>query len=108
MINVGAIIAWIVAAFPVLKLVLDFTKEGLDATKTAQEVFKREEEPLQLPSADDKAVERARAMADLLRSYALFGFLEYLLWATRGVLLIATFWKMLTFWERVFAPKRQN
>jgi len=107
-IDFGGIIAGIVAAFSLFKSLLDFTKTGLDTTKTAQEVFKREEEPLRLPGADDKAVERARAMADLLRSYALFGFLEYLLWATRNVLLIVTFWKMLASWERLLSSKKRD
>jgi len=36
---------------------------------------------------DPQAIERTRAAADLVRSFALFGFLEYLLWATQAVFL---------------------
>lgn len=111
---IGGFIYW-------LRQVLGLTKE-LETTKTAQDAFGAGQRLLRLPNApkrpdqdeqsqsgpiDAQEIERARAAADLLRSYIPFGFLEYLLWATRAVVLVTVMLKLLDFFARRYPPKPQ-
>ncbi len=79
---------WLYAAvtksYPILKSLLDMGKQGLDMTKTAQDIFNPANQQLKEDTADTPA-DRAYAAAALIRSIAIMGFLEYLLWATKIV-----------------------
>ncbi len=72
------ILSAIIAALgglPILKQLIDVVNGSLDLTKKVREdLFHDGEKALQQPDSDEHAVERTRAAADLLRSYALFGF----------------------------------
>ncbi len=109
---IGGVIFW-------LRQMLGLTKE-LETTKTAQDAFGAGQRLLRLPGApkrpdqgeqdqsgavDSQDIERARATADLLRSYIPFGFLEYLLWTTRAVVLVTVMLKLLDFFARRYPPK---
>jgi len=66
-----------------------------------------QDEQSQSGTVDAQEIERARAAADLLRSYIPFGFLEYLLWTTRAVVLVTVMLKLLDFFARRYPPKSQ-
>lgn len=93
--DIGSILAGLGGAATILKQVFDLFNSGLEATKNAQQTFAAGERLLQppadTPETPEQATARARALADLLRSYALFGLLEYLLWATRATLAVVVF-----------------
>lgn len=88
---------WIllVSLFNAIKVALDVRKTSLDATEAATEMFNSGKKLLHIDTPDkdeepvtDPEVARAHAAADLIRSYAFFGLLEYLLWATRAIAVI--------------------
>ncbi len=118
--DVGAIIAAISAFFASLGAAIGFTKNALDTTKSATELFDSGKrllhiaEPDESEAADTEApptdaeVARARAAADLIRSYAVFGFLEYLLWATRAIIVMLALTRWVDTMTRWYAPRKNE
>ncbi len=102
----AAIIAAL-AGLPILKQLIDVVNGSLDLTKKVREdLFHDSEKALQQPDSDEHAVERARAAADLLRSYALFGFLEYLLWLGKALVLLNVLAQWFRLMDRYLPPPR--
>lgn len=87
-IDIPTILAWALTIFRWLQELLGFGKGALETAKTAKELFEGVQE--QVSSKDEKeqekGLERARIVSELLRSYALFGFLEYLYRTTMALL----------------------
>jgi hypothetical protein len=61
--------------------------------------------PIELPDTDELDIRRAHAVADVVRSYALIGFLDYLVWATKVAGLVALFAHWVKFTERFDRPQ---
>lgn len=61
-----------------------------------------------LEPVTDREVARAHAAADLIRSYALFGLLEYLLWATRAVVVMWAVMHWIDSAMRRFSPPARD
>ena len=108
---IGGALGWLGAA-------IGFTRNTLDTTKAATDVFETGKNLLHIGSGTDVAakaepvtdiaVQRARAAADLIRSYTVFGFLEYLLWATK---LVVGVWALMRWCEtaqRWFRPAKND
>jgi hypothetical protein len=72
----------------------------LTATKTAQEIMTAGGKTVDEIETDTTAEARARAAADFLRSYALFGLLELGLWIGKGVFMAFLYHRWLTHVER--------
>ena len=90
--NLGIIFAWIVEI--TLKWVPSafyFFNKGLETTKNATDAISSVKNLLPEPKDDETSpediAERIYAVSSLTRSYALFGFLELLLWIWKGIIL---------------------
>lgn len=87
-IDIPTLLAWAPVIFRWLQEILGFGKGALETAKTAKELFEGVQE--QVSSKDEKeqkaGIERAHILSELLRSYALFGFLEYLYRTTMALL----------------------
>lgn len=79
-IDFAALTFWAVALFRWLQQILGFGKGALETAKTATAIFNDTKALIESPEKDkkEKGIEQARIVAELLRSYALFGLLEYL------------------------------
>jgi len=118
--DIGAIIAAIGGVFAWLGAAIGFTKNALDTTKSATELFDSGKRLLHIAEPDtskspetevpptDIEVERARAAADLIRSYAFFGFLEYLLWATKAIVVILALTRWFDTMTRWYRPRKNE
>ncbi len=106
---------WIGPVIVGIRQFLGLTQDTIKTTQSATEALNAGKRLLHISADDadagadqdtgseptDRDVERARAMADLIRSFAIFGFLEYLLWATRAVLMLVALLRMQASVERV-------
>src|SRR5438876_1038852 len=95
--GLGRIFRWVATILPQL---FNWFNQGLNTTKTATDTFvsvqkllpqihrgkdepKAEDEETDLPP--DYAAERVRAASDMMRSYVVFGFLEFAVWAGKAI-----------------------
>lgn len=89
-IDFAALAEWAVIIFRGLQQLLGFGKGALESAKIAKDIFTDVES--QIGSKDEKekeqGFERARIASELMRSYALFGALEYLYRTTTTLLLL--------------------
>jgi len=93
-------IEWVIKYIPILKQLSDFINSGLTATKTAQDIMKEGGKTVDQIGTDSTAEARARAAADFLRSYSLFGLLELFLWIGKAVFIAFLYHRWLTYIER--------
>lgn len=113
----GEFFRWVLNILPNL---YTWFNSGLNTTKTATETFtsmqkllpqihrgkdelKEEGEGPDL--SPDYAAERARAGADMMRSYAVFGFLEFAVWAGKAIFAYLMFSRLLDYMQRLWSRK---
>lgn len=113
----GEFLRWLVTLGPQfynwLNSGLNTTKNATDAfnglQKLLPQIFRGKDEPKEegeepdLPP--DYAVERVRAGADMMRSYAVFGFLEFAAWAGKAIFAYLMFSRLLDYMQCLWSRK---
>lgn len=118
------IVAWLAGIRQALGFIRDVlgAKKDFETTKGATAVFDVGKRLLRIPApdiddetaakdaaaVDELSIKRARAAADLIRSYSLFGALEYMRWATQAALIIYTINRTVDRFTRAFKPRRRE
>ncbi len=111
-IDIGAVVQWFFEVVPWLKAFNNWVQSGLTTVKLVQDVaIKPSQELLQSKDDDDKHIaEKARANAELIRSYVGIGWIEFAVWFTKAIILslpcLLTFHAILRMIERSSAAKQ--
>lgn len=105
----GQALKWAPSAFSFFKGGLETTKSATEAVASVKQMLVQPQDNSDKTPPEDVA-ERIYAVSSLTRSYAIFGFLELLLWIWKGIILYVLFTKaheLLVYQERAMREKRE-